>query len=210
MTATETRNSGAFRLDGKFALVTGGASGIGQATSRELVAAGGHVYIADLNIAGAQSLARELGAATALQMDVTEPSSIAAALEGIDKLDILVNNAGIGHVGDILRTELDDLSRLLDVNVKSIFLVTRAAFPLLLASHGSIVNIGSVAGMIGIKHRLACCTSKGAVIAMTRQIAMDYPKEIRINCICPGTVDTPFVGSYLTKGSVQSFSHFRS
>jgi 2-keto-3-deoxy-L-fuconate dehydrogenase len=72
-------------------------------------------------------------------------------------------------------------------------------FSLLLASHGSIVNIGSVAGMIGVKHRLAYCTSKGAVIAMTRQIAVDYPKEIRVNCICPGTVDTPFVESYLNK-----------
>jgi NAD(P)-dependent dehydrogenase (short-subunit alcohol dehydrogenase family) len=91
--------------------------------------------------------------------------------------------------------------------------------PLLLASQqnpdrkgatAAIVNIASVAGLVGIKQRFAYCTSKGAVIAMTRQIAMDYPKEIRINCICPGTVDTPFVGSYLTKGSVQSFSHFRS
>ena len=85
------------------------------------------------------------------------------------------------------------------MNVKSVFLVTRAAFPLLLESHGSIVNIGSVAGLVGIKHRLAYCTSKGAVIAMTRQIAADYPRELRINCICPGTVDTPFVESYLNK-----------
>jgi len=199
MTATESTKAAPFRLDGKYALVTGGASGIGQATSRELVAAGAHVYIADLNLAGAESLAAELGAATPIPMDVTQPASIAAAFEQVEKLDILVNNAGIGHVGDILRTEIEDLSRLLDVNVKSVFLVTRAAFPLLLASHGSIVNIGSVAGMIGIKHRLAYCTSKGAVIAMTRQIAVDYPKELRVNCICPGTVDTPFVESYLTK-----------
>ena len=102
-------------------------------------------------------------------------------------------------MGDILRTELEDFSRLMDVNAKSMFLVTKAAFPLLLASHGSIVNIGSVAGMVGVRHRLAYCASKGAVIAMTRQIAVDYPKEIRINCICPGTVDTPFVESYLDK-----------
>jgi len=199
MTATGSKDLGPFRLDGKYALVTGGASGIGQATCRELVSAGAHAYIADLNLEGAEALATELVEATALQMDVTQPPSIAAAFERIPRLDILVNNAGIGHVGDILRTELDDLSRLLDVNVKSVFLVTRAAFPLLLESHGSIVNLGSVAGMIGIKHRLAYCTSKGAVIAMTRQIAVDYPKEIRVNCICPGTVDTPFVESYLTK-----------
>jgi len=199
MTVTEIKNAGPFRLDGRSALVTGGASGIGQATCRELVAAGARVYIADLNLAGAEALAAELGEATALEMNVTQPSSVASAFAKIPQLDILVNCAGIGHVGDILHTELDDLSRLLDVNVKSVFLVTRAAFPLLLASHGNIVNIGSVAGLIGVKHRLAYCTSKGAVIAMTRQIAVDYPKEIRINCICPGTVDTPFVESYLTR-----------
>jgi NAD(P)-dependent dehydrogenase (short-subunit alcohol dehydrogenase family) len=198
-TATSPDKSSPFRLDNKVALVTGGASGIGQATSRELVSAGATVYIADLNLEGASALASELGNAHPLRMDVTDPASIAAAFANIPRLDILVNNAGIGHVGDILRTELEDLSRLLDVNVKSVFLVTRTALPLLLESHGSIVNIGSVAGMIGIKHRLAYCTSKGAVIAMTRQIAVDYPKELRINCICPGTVDTPFVESYLNK-----------
>ena len=210
MTVTHSDTSGPFRLDGKLALVTGGASGIGQATCRELVSAGAHVFIADLNLAGAESLATELGNADPLQMDVTQPATIAAAFEQIAHLDILINNAGIGHVGDILHTDLEDFERLMNVNVKSMFLVTKAAFPLLLASRGCIVNIGSVAGLVGVKHRLAYCTSKGAVIAMTRQIAMDYPKEIRINCICPGTVDTPFVGSYLTKGSVQSFSHFRS
>lgn len=200
MAVTESNaTTEAFRLDGKHALVTGGASGIGQATCRELVSAGAHVYIADLNLAGAEALAGELGSSHPLQMDVTRPESIAAAFEHVPGLDILVNNAGIGHVGDILRTELEDLARLLDVNVKSVFLVTRAAFPLLLESRGSIVNIGSVAGLVGIKHRLAYCTSKGAVIAMTRQIAADYPRELRINCICPGTVDTPFVESYLNR-----------
>jgi len=199
MTVANLDPSGPFRLDGKRALVTGGASGIGQATCRELVSAGAHVCIADLNFTGAEALAAELGNAHPLQMDVTQPESIAAALEHIPHLDILVNNAGIGHVGDILHTDLEDFERLISVNVKSMFLVTKAAFPMLLASHGCIVNIGSVAGMVGVKHRLAYCTSKGAVIAMTRQIAVDYPKEIRINCICPGTVDTPFVESYLNK-----------
>jgi hypothetical protein len=170
MTPDNKAGNGAFRLDGKYALVTGGASGIGMATSRELVAAGAYVYIADLNLAGASALAGELGASEPLSMDVTSPESVGAAFEKIPRLDILVNNAGIGHVGDILRTELEDLSRLLDVNVKSMFLVTSAAFPLLLASHGSIVNIGSIAGVVGVKHRFAYCTSKGAVISMTRQI----------------------------------------
>src|SRR5271168_1018280 len=105
MTVTETHpgNAEPFRLDGKHALVTGGASGIGQATCRELASAGAHVYIADLNFSGAQALAAELGHAHPLRMDVTQPDSIVAALEQISHLDILVNNAGIGHVGDILR-----------------------------------------------------------------------------------------------------------
>lgn len=198
--ATESEpHTSPFRLDGKHALVTGGASGIGEATCRELASAGARVYVADINHESAQSLASSLHGATPLHMDVTKPDSISAALSGITELDILVNNAGIGHVGDIAHTELEDLMRLLTVNVASVFLVTRAAFPLLLKSRGSIVNIGSVAGLVGVKHRLAYCTTKGAVIAMTRQIAVDYPKEVRINCICPGTVDTPFVESYLTK-----------
>jgi 2-keto-3-deoxy-L-fuconate dehydrogenase len=191
--------SAPFRLDGKHALVTGGASGIGKATSRELISAGAFVYIADVNSERAEQLAGELGCSRALTMDVTKPESIAAVLAQVPQLDILVNNAGIGHVGDLAHTDPEDFARLLQVNVTSVYLVTRAALPLILKSHGSIVNIGSVAGLIGVKHRLAYCTSKGAIIAMTRQIAVDYPKEFRINCICPGTVDTPFVEGYLDK-----------
>jgi NAD(P)-dependent dehydrogenase (short-subunit alcohol dehydrogenase family) len=118
---------------------------------------------------------------------------------GMPKLDVLVNNAGIGLVGSIEETDLADYDRLFRVNVQSIFLVTRAAMPLLLASHGVIVNIGSAAGLIGVKRRFAYCATKGAVIAMTRQLAVDYPTQLRVNCICPGTVDTPFVEAYLEK-----------
>jgi 2-keto-3-deoxy-L-fuconate dehydrogenase len=188
-----------FRLENKIALITGGASGIGAATARELSRAGAHVLIADLNLTAAQALAAELPLATALAMDVTDAASIAVAMQGIERLDILVNNAGIGLVGDITRTTEPDFARVMRVNVHSVFLVTQAVFPLLLASHGSIVNIGSVAGSVGVKQRFAYCASKGAVLAMTRQIAVDYPKEIRINCIAPGTVQTPFVEGYLDK-----------
>lgn len=188
-----------FRLEKKIALVTGGASGIGAATARELARAGAHVLIADLNLAAAQSLAAELPSAKAVAMDVTNSTSIAAAFVNIPQLDILVNNAGIGLVGDITRTSEEDFDRVMRVNVHSVFLVTQAAFPLLLASHGCIVNIGSVAATVGVKQRFAYCASKGAVLAMTRQIAVDYPKELRINCIAPGTVQTPFVEGYLEK-----------
>jgi 2-keto-3-deoxy-L-fuconate dehydrogenase len=188
-----------FHLENKIALITGGASGIGAATARELSRAGAHILIADLNLPAAQTLAAEMPHATAIAMDVTSSASIAAAFANISRLDILVNNAGIGLVGDITRTSEEDFARVMLVNVHSVFLVTQAAFPLLLASHGSIVNIGSVAGSVGVKQRFAYCASKGAVQALTRQIAVDYPKELRINCIAPGTVQTPFVEGYLDK-----------
>ena len=188
-----------YRLDGKIALVTGGASGIGAATCRELARAGAEVVVADLNLNAAQGLASELPRARALQMDVTQASSIGAALDEIQTLDILVNNAGIGLVGDLASTSEEDFERVMRVNVHSVYLVTRAMLPMLLMSRGSIVNIGSVSGLVGVKKRFAYCASKGAVVAMTRQIAVDYPKEIRCNCIAPGTVQTPFVEGYLDK-----------
>ncbi len=190
-----------FRLDGLHALVTGGASGIGEATSRELVRAGAFVWIADINLTAAKALASSLGNAQAVSMDVTSAQSIEEAALQLPQLDILVNNAGIGHVGGIATTQAEDFDRLLNVNVRSVFLVTQRLLPLLLASpaKGSIVNIGSVAGMIGIRQRFAYCTTKGAVLAMTRQLAVEYPKELRVNAICPGTVETPFVEGYLDK-----------
>jgi 2-keto-3-deoxy-L-fuconate dehydrogenase len=188
-----------YRLDGKVALVTGGASGIGAATARELTRAGAEVLIADLNLESAQKLAGELPRARAVQMDVTQASSVGAALDQIETLDILVNNAGIGLVGDLAATNEEDFERIMRVNVHSVYLVTRAMLPLLLMSRGSIVNIGSVAGLVGVKQRFAYCASKGAVIAMTRQISVDYPKELRCNCIAPGTVQSPFVEGYLDK-----------
>jgi 2-keto-3-deoxy-L-fuconate dehydrogenase len=200
-----TAVSESFRLDGRQALVTGGASGIGESTCRELSRAGARVIVADINLEQAKSLAASLDNATAVYLDVTKRESIEAAVTATGKLDVLVNNAGIASVGDITKIEPDEFDRVMEVNVKSVYLVTRAFLPLLLASRGligatgSIVNIGSVAGQVGIKQRFAYCTSKGAVIAMSRQLAVEYPKELRVNCICPGTVQTPFVEGYLEK-----------
>jgi 2-keto-3-deoxy-L-fuconate dehydrogenase len=197
--------SSPYRLDGRHALVTGGASGIGEATVKELVSAGAFVWIADINVPAAEALATSLGSSKAIHLDVTSESSIAAAVEHAGRLDILVNNAGIGHVGSIEATEPADFDRLLNVNVRAVYLVTRGFLPLLLASPqntgvtGTIVNIASVAGMVGIKQRFAYCTTKGAVIAMTKQLAVEYPKTLRVNAICPGTVETPFVEGYLDK-----------
>jgi NAD(P)-dependent dehydrogenase (short-subunit alcohol dehydrogenase family) len=203
-TSTGPTTDGAFRLDGRHALVTGGASGIGEATVKELVRAGAFVYVADINLAAAEALAQSTGNARAILLDVTRPESISAALAEIGRLDILVNNAGIGLVGSIENTEPEDFDRLFNVNVRAVYLVTRAFLPLLLAagasgSTGTIVNLGSTAGQVGIKQRFAYCATKGAVLAMTRQIAVDYPKTLRVNAICPGTTQTPFVEAYLEK-----------
>lgn len=205
-----------FGLEGRKALVTGGASGIGEATVKELVRAGAFVWVADINLSAAEALAKHVGSSQAMRLDVTNPSSIAAAVAQVDRLDILVNNAGIGHVGSIEATELDDFDRLLDVNVRAVYLVTRAFLPRLLAVEaagdhlGTIINLASVAGMVGIKQRFAYCTTKGAVIAMTRQLAVEYPKTLRVNAICPGTVETPFVEGYLEKFHKQNKEEVRA
>jgi 2-keto-3-deoxy-L-fuconate dehydrogenase len=188
-----------FRLDGRRALVTGGASGIGENTCRVLAAAGALVTISDIDRKRAEALAAELPGATTLIFDVTDEAAVNTALATVPALDILVNCAGIGLVGGIEETELGDFQRLFRVNVEGTFLTTKAAMGKLLASRGTIVNIGSVAGLIGVKRRYAYCATKGAIVAMTRQMAVDYAGQIRINCICPGTVYTPFVEAYLEK-----------
>ena len=188
-----------FRLDGKKALVTGGASGIGEAVSRVFTQAGASVVIADIDESRANALTKELPGSSMILCDITNEDSVKKAIGGLGNLDILVNNAGIGLVGGVEETELADFQRLFRVNVEGSFLVTKHALPLLVASHGSVVNIGSVAGLIGVKKRFAYCATKGAVVAMTRQLAVDYPTQIRVNCICPGTVDTPFVAGYIEK-----------
>jgi len=189
----------AFDLTGRAALVTGGASGIGEAICRVFAGAGAEVIVVDIDRQKAERLASELPGARAEICDITDEASIKELFQKLHKLDILVNNAGIGLVGGIEETELRDFQRLFRVNVEGTFLVTRAALPLVRAARGSIINIGSVAGLIGVKKRFAYCATKGAVVEMTRQLAVDYPTEIRVNCICPGTVDTPFVEAYLEK-----------
>lgn len=188
-----------FTLTNKIALVTGGASGIGEQISRLFTAAGAQVIILDIDRAKADALAAQLPGSRVLIADITNEEAMRQTFADVPHLDILINNAGIGLVGDVTETDLGDFQRLFRVNVEGLFLVTKHALPRLLASHGSMVNIGSVAGLVGVRKRFAYCATKGAVIAMTRQLAVDYPKEIRVNCICPGTVDTPFVEGYLEK-----------
>jgi 2-keto-3-deoxy-L-fuconate dehydrogenase len=188
-----------FRLDGRRALVTGGASGIGEQACRVLTAAGATVIITDLDAVRGSALAAELPGASFIACDISDEAAVAASIATVPALDILINSAGIGLVGGIEETALADFQRLFRVNVEGTFLVTRALMPQLLATRGSIVNIGSVAGLIGVKRRYAYCATKGAIVAMTRQLAVDYPTQVRVNCICPGTVESPFVEGYLDK-----------
>jgi NAD(P)-dependent dehydrogenase (short-subunit alcohol dehydrogenase family) len=188
-----------FRLDGLTALVTGGASGIGEAICRRFTWSGASVIIADVDKTRAENLSKELKNSTVLQLDITNEAAVNAALQALPKLDILVNNAGIGLVASVEETTTEDFERLFRVNVEGTFFVTKAAMPLLLKSSGNIVNIGSVAGVKGFRRRFAYCATKGAVLAMTKQLALEYAGKIRVNAICPGTTETPFVEAYIEK-----------
>jgi NAD(P)-dependent dehydrogenase (short-subunit alcohol dehydrogenase family) len=188
-----------FRLAGRTALVTGGASGIGESIVRVLAGAGATVTIADIDETRARALSDEIPGTSARVLDITDEAAVNSVVPALGTLDILVNNAGIGLVGGVEETAPADFERLVRVNVTGTYLVTKAAMPLLVASKGAIVNIGSVAGLIGVKRRFAYCATKGAVVAMSRQLAVDYAGRVRVNCICPGTVETPFVDAYLEK-----------
>lgn len=197
-----------FRLDGKVALVTGGGSGIGAAISRAYAEQGARVVVAEINPANGQAVAAELGEAGLYhRTDVTQLQSVRdavkAAVDHFKRLDVLVNCAGIGLVGSVQETEPEDWNRLLAVNVTGVFHGTRAAVDQMLAQDppgGVLVNIASVAGQIGVPRRFAYCATKGAVIAMTKQLSVDYVKQgIRCNAICPGTVYSPFVEGYVER-----------
>jgi NAD(P)-dependent dehydrogenase (short-subunit alcohol dehydrogenase family) len=200
-----------FRLDGKRALVTGAGSGIGEAIARLFAKQGAQVIVADLLVAAAERVAAEVGDAggdaQVLPLDVADEPQVRAAFDDIAKrygrLDILVNNAGISHVGNILETSLEEWERVLRVNAGGVFLCAREAVRTMLQQEpqgGVIINMSSAAALIGVDRRLPYSASKGAVLAMTRSIAMDFVSQgIRCNAICPGTVQTPFVEGYLKR-----------
>jgi NAD(P)-dependent dehydrogenase (short-subunit alcohol dehydrogenase family) len=174
------------------ALVTGGSSGIGRATAELLLERGAQVFVLDRT-------ADAPPGAVALIGDVSDDASVRAAVGSLDGLDVLVNNAGIGAQGDVAANDDDEWHRVFDVNVVGIVRVTRAALPLLRASSaGAIVNTCSVAAVVGLPNRALYSATKGAVYSLTLAMATDLlPDGIRVNCVTPGTVDTPWVGRLL-------------
>jgi 2-keto-3-deoxy-L-fuconate dehydrogenase len=200
-----------FRLDKKIAFVTGAGSGIGEQIARLFARQGAHVILNDIRVDAAEQVASEIravgGSTRTQQLDVADESQVKAAIEWVaateGRLDILVNNAGVSHVGTILETSFEDWERVMGVNARGVFLCSKYAVTQMLAqnpSGGILVNIASVAGMIAIDQRFPYSASKGAVISMTRSIAIDFVTQgIRCNAICPGTVHTPFVEGYLAR-----------
>ncbi len=190
-------------LSGKCALVTGGASGIGRATVIALSAAGADVVVVDLNEAQGAAVVREIvaagGQAVFVKGDVTRATDchhvVNVAVERFGRLDVLFNNAGIIRRASVVDTTEDEWDRVMAVNVKSIFLMCKAAVPVMArAGGGSIINTGSGWGLKGGGNAASYCASKGAVVNLTRAMAIDHgPQGIRVNCVCPGDTDTPML-----------------
>jgi NAD(P)-dependent dehydrogenase (short-subunit alcohol dehydrogenase family) len=199
----ERRDMGA--VEGKRALVTGAAAGMGEATSRLLAAEGASIVLADIDADGAETVAatlRETGAAAiaigcdvALSEDVRR--AVDTAVERLGGLDIVVNCAGIIRRADVVGTTEDEWDRVMAVNVRSIFLAGKHAVPVMATGGGgSIVNIGSGWGLKGGPQAVSYCASKGAVVNLTRAMAIDHgPQGIRVNCVCPGDTDTALLRS---------------
>ena len=186
-------------FDGLVAAVTGGGSGIGAAVVTELGARGARVAVLDLE----PGVPPQDG--TVVRTDVADDAAVRSAVEHVvgelGRLDILVNCAGIGAQGTIADNEDDEWRRVLDVNVLGIVRTSRAALPVLRRSPAAaIVNIASIAATAGLPQRALYSASKGAVLALTRAMAADHlPEGIRVNCVHPGTADTPWVGRLLAK-----------
>ena len=192
-----------FKLEGKTALVTGAGSGIGQAIAEVFAAAGAEVIIADRDAKAGEAVAKQLAGsgrkARFRLLDVADEAECGAVGRENSRVDILVNNAGIGHVGTILQTTAADLDRLYQVNVRGVFNLSKAVLPQMLdRNSGCILNMASIGGVVGIRDRLAYCATKFAVVGITKSMALDHARQgVRVNCICPGRVETPFVSARL-------------
>ena len=192
-----TTNSLANDFDGLTAVVTGGASGIGAATAALFTARGARVAVLDLDPRGVP------GPLLGVRADVTDGDSVTDAVDEVlaafGGIDILVNNAGVGAAGTVEANDLDEWRRVLNVNLLGLVRTTRAALPALRrAGSAAVVNVCSIVATAGLPDRALYSASKGAVLSLTRAMAADHVSEgIRVNCVCPGTVDTPWIGRLL-------------
>jgi len=194
------------RLDGKVCVITGAGSGIGRASASLFVSEGGRVVVADVDLEAAQGTVEAIGAAgeaVAEQVDVTDEAQTVALAERVvrrfERIDVLFNNAGIGGVGDIVETEPELFDRVMRVNVRGVYLVSRAVIPQMIRQRsGSIINMSSCIAEIGLARLVSYAASKGAVLSMTKSMQVDLaPHGIRVNALLPGTILTPFVERYL-------------
>lgn len=197
-----------FSLNGKVAIVTGAGSGIGAAIAECFAKAGALVYVAECDEATGQEtvgkITRDGGQARLVTVDVAREVACRDLIrrvltENEQRCDVLVNNAGLGHVGTILTTEPADMERLWQVNLCGAYYLSREVLPAMIARRaGSIINLASVAGIMGMDSRFAYTVTKHAIVGMTRAMAMDHgAASVRINCICPGRTRTPFVEARL-------------
>jgi NAD(P)-dependent dehydrogenase (short-subunit alcohol dehydrogenase family) len=193
------------RFEGKVALVTGAASGIGRATAERLAEEGARVVCSDVQAEAVRATAKrveELGSeALALVTDVSDPAaaerSVDETLARFEQLDVLCNIAGILKFSHTHEHSLEDWRRILDVNLTGTFLMCRAALPHLLARQGNIVNMASTAGLAGHPWTAAYSASKGGVLALTYTLAVEYGKQgLRANALCPGSVSTPITEQF--------------
>jgi len=194
-----------FSLKGKKAVVTGGGSGIGRAVSVLFAKQGADVQIMDLNLESITETIAEInkfnGQAVGFPCDVTNQAQVVDLFNKIGKIDILVNNAGIAHIGRADTTSEEDFTKVFNVNVKGAYNCLFAAIPLMKKEgKGAILNMASIAALVGITDRFAYSMSKGAIAAMTLSVARDYLADgIRCNSISPARVHTPFVDGFIAK-----------
>lgn len=196
--------SSVFSLKGKHAIITGSGSGIGKSIATLFARQGAFVHLLDLTQDAVKSTLEEItkagGQAQSYACNVADEVQVNNIFGSINQIDILVNNAGISHIGNIEQTTVEDMERVYNVNVKGIFLCTKAALPALKKKGGVILNMASIAAMVGIADRFAYSMTKGAALMMTLSVAKDYIEHnIRCNCISPGRVHTPFVDNFLQK-----------
>jgi len=194
-----------FSLQNKKAVVTGGGSGIGKAIAVLFAKQGAEVHIVELTAESAKPAVEEIevngGKVVAHACNVANQQDVLATFEKIGAINLLVNNAGIAHIGKADNTAEADFDRIINVNVKGVYNCLYAAIPQLRKSGGGvIVNMASIAALVGLPDRFAYSTAKGAVMAMTLSVARDYMLEnIRCNSISPARVHTPFVDGFIAK-----------